>query len=264
VTELPKLLALVNNLHFEHFYDYLSTGRQNVRVKKIYAQVREFLSVPENRHKASRSDFPVPRPFASVFGTGKLRERADALLERTGFKGRGLVVSVTGRPPSMRPPAFDPALLPGARELTFDLFPHESHLGYYAVSDNLHQTIVGTVGHLSLVIWRGHAVITQIQGNASSEVIPVEDSIRSQYSGWKDVLIEAAKEYCREKGLTLWLLHKRDYEAENLRVIADLAEVPGIKAKYASLSRKHGRGKKAETEPVFQKFEGYKIFEPRH
>ncbi|MFH0922853.1 MAG: hypothetical protein V1811_02225 [Candidatus Micrarchaeota archaeon] len=273
MTELTELLALADDLHFRHVYDYLSTGRKNDQVKKIYLRVREFLSVPENKRVANRSDFPVPRPFASVSGTKVLRRRAIAVLERAGFKGNELVVSVTSRHPNLRPPAFDPALLPGSRELTFDLFPHRSHLNAYAESDNLRQTIAGAVGHLSLVVRRGNAVITQIQGNASSDVTPVEKAVREQYSGWKDVLIEAAKEYCKENKLTLWLLHKGAYEKAHLSWFGAetlektdrkaLAERLNIKAKYASLARKHARGRILETEPVFREFEGYRIFEPR-
>lgn len=208
----------------------------------------------------------APAPFASSEANGEFKERADAiavnLSERKGKNLRRIVVSVTPRRPNLLPSEFR---INGIEHYTFDFFPKQDHLKDYEDSDYWKQSIVGAVGHLVVSVSGKNAVITQIQGNAKpadgevkakGKKPEIGESVRMEYAGWQEALIEAARQFCREKGLKLWILKETVYREANSSYSAQAADLP---SKYAPLRKKFALTKTPATDPVFERYQAYPI-----
>ena len=260
-------LARGEHRQAEKIYDYIAKGRG-----KLARNLNNFLFVnlsratyggkPESARRVRRDSVArAPKPFASEFAKGILKRRAESLKQTLAQRQAGvnarLVISLSKRIPAQLPHSFHDA---GAH-YTFDFFPEKQHVQNYANADIHEQSVIGAVGHLSIAIdGKGrNAVITQIQGNTSRERGVVSSKTRGKYLKWQEALIEAAKLFCGERGLNLWMFTPAVYGQEaklqdpnaSARIKLALQEVPG---KYEKILEKHAPPQEPELDPVFHEF----------
>ena len=159
-----------------------------------------------------------PKPFASSAAEEKtVKARGDWIwnqLKQRGIQLPHVIVSLRNWEPTTLAGAFVKGKVRGAKTVCFDFFPRKQHYDEFEKSDLWRQTLAGTVGHLSLLVKDEHAIITQIQGNASLRR-GLDERVRRKYSYWQEALIEAAKKYCSENHLNLWLLDEHVYGLAN-------------------------------------------------
>ena len=208
----------------------------------------------ENISQGGEHPFRNSSSFASGLHQGSCQERAKEIAGKLPHL-KQIVISVSPEAPA----ALNPNLKPRCRShITFNFFPSAEHLENYRNADVWKQTLPGVVGHLSIAIEGNNAVITQIQGNATTikEELRVNSKIRWGYRNWQEALTHAAILYCKEKNLNLWMLHEKEYAElaqstwgpKRIRVIRVRKRGGNL---FGSLRKKFAFRKRIKTDPIY-------------
>ncbi|HLD62362.1 MAG TPA: hypothetical protein VI875_00680 [Candidatus Norongarragalinales archaeon] len=222
---------------------------------KMPLDVFEILNTRTNAYYQTEAAVKL-EPFATSYEQrGTLKTRASRILRALGANSLPhIFVSMFKGDPTHLPDVFSGRF----ERRVFDFIPKLEHITKYEKADKCKQSVLGSVGHLALEHDEKNAVIVQLQGSANFHEgdEPVDKDTRDQYLRWQEALIESAKLYCKENGLTLWMLHEKEYDHQY-----GPAKI-NIPAKYWPFRKKYALHAEPVTDPLYRKFKAFKIFEP--
>lgn len=215
-----------------------------------------------------REDFTPITPFASNLDRlGPHMARATRLAKKTRWgKKTPIVVALRKHVPTFFPSQFRKSEL---KHITFDFIPKEKDLIHYSNADRWRSSVRGSAGHLTLSISGKHAVITEIQGHAATDLTddlkPLPKEVRENNKKWQEVLIHSAIEYCEQNGLNLWILHETEYkkageEGKKAETYDSNGRKVNIPAFYWPFRKKFALTEQPTVDPVFGKHQAFPVY----